>query len=162
MSKRVFHSLQALIVLATPALACYPDPEFSYDDVSSHDISIATATVSSVEVENTETQTCWRVHYLDVHYLYGFGDEELSVNTCFDEVLEIEAFSEELEGLEYLGFFAEAEVLVGFVSSDRDNYEVRYAVPTCWGPLHFNLNEMSSEERAEFLRELDTQIENTQ
>ncbi len=162
MSKRVFHSLQALVLLTTPALACYPDPKFSYDDVSSQDISIATATVTSVEFESSETQSCWRVHYLDVQYLYGVGEKEFSVKTCSDEVYRVEALSEELEGLEYLGFVPEAEVLIGLVSLDQDNSEVRYAIPSCWGPLHYNLGKMSSEERAELLRELDNQIEKTQ
>ncbi|MCW1950400.1 MAG: hypothetical protein KIH44_003415 [Octadecabacter sp.] len=118
MLKRVFHSLQVLMILTSPVLACYPDPDFSYDDVSSQHISIATAKVTSVEVESSETQSCWRVHYLDVQYLYGFGEKEFSVKTCSDEVSQVEAISEELEGLEYLGFVPEAEVLVGFVGPD--------------------------------------------
>jgi len=162
MIKRVFQFLQAVLVLTTPALACRPDPEFSYDDIRSQDISIATATVTSVEVESSETQSCWRVHYLDVQYLYGSGEKELAVKTCSDEVFQVEALSEELEGLEYLGFVPEAEVLVGFVSPGQDNSEVRYAIPSCWGPFHFNLDKMSSREREEFLRQLDSQIENTQ
>ena len=162
MCKRVFHSLQALLVLTAPALACYPDPEFSYHDVSSRDVAIATATVTSVEFESSETKSCWRVHYLDVQYLYGVGEKEFSVKTCSDKIYQLEALSEELEGLEYLGFVPEAEVLLGLISLDQENSEVMYAIPSCWGPLHYNLGKMSSEERAKLLRELDNQIEKTQ
>ncbi|KAG1647742.1 hypothetical protein GQR58_030366 [Nymphon striatum] len=130
MGKRVFHSLQALVVLTAPALACYPDPEFSYDDLK------------ALKRKRVGVFT-----YLDVQYLYGFGEKEFSVKTCSDEVYQVEALSEELESLEYLGFVPEAEVLIGLVSPDQNNSEVRYAIPSCWGPLHFNLDKMSSEEQ---------------
>ena len=142
-------------------LACYPDPEFTYDDVTKSGISIATATVANVELKTTETTSCWHVEYSDAKYLYGHGTHEFSVTTCADEAYQVGALSEETEGLEYLGFIQNAKVLLGVVDVNEDVSDRRYAILSCWGPLHVNLRKMSGEERAEFLRGIKTLVENT-
>ncbi len=161
MKKQLVHPLLALLISTKTALACYPDPEFSYDDLTRSDISIATASVTTVEVRTTETTSCWHVGYSDAEYLYGHGAKAFSVTTCTDEVYQIDALAEEAEGLEYLGFIPTAEVLLGVVHLNGDVSDLRYAIPSCWGPLHVNLGKMSGEERAEFLGEINTLIENT-
>ncbi len=82
------------------------------------------------------------------------------MTTCADEVYQLEALSEEVEGLEYLEFIPNAEVLLGVVHLGENASETRYAIPSCWGPLNVNLGQMSVEERAEFLHDFKTQLEN--
>lgn len=160
MKNHLVRSALAFLISTKTALACYPDPAFAYDEVATADVSIATASVTTVEVRTTETTSCWHVGYSDAQYLYGNGTKEFSVATCMDEVYQIGALSEETEGLDYLGLIPNAEVLLGVVHPCEKASEVRYAIPSCWGPLHVNLGKMSGKERAEFLRDFKTQIEN--
>jgi len=160
MKKHLVLSLLAFLISTKSVLACYPDPEFVYDDVTTVDISIATASVTTVELKTTETSSCWHVGYSGAQYLYGHGAKEFSVTTCAGEVYQIDALSEEVEGFEYLGLIPSAEVLLGVVHLSENASELRYAIPSCWGPLHVNLGKMSGEERAEFLHDFKAQIEN--
>lgn len=158
MKKQICCSFLSILISAMPALACYPEPEFVYDEMSSQTVSIATATVETVNLENSENSSCWTIRYSGAAYIFGLGRKEFSVTTCTDEVYQIEYLSEETEGLEYLGFIANAEVLAGLVQTSEDASEFRYAILSCWGPLHINLDKFSTTERAEFLRELEAEI----
>lgn len=159
MKNHLVRSLLAFLISTKTAWACYPDPTFAYDEVATADISIVTASVTTVEVTTTETISCWHVDYSDAQYLYGHGTKEFSVTTCTDEVYQIDALSEEAEGLEHLGLIPNAEVLLGVVHPSEKASDLRYAIPSCWGPLHVNLGKMSGDERTEFLRDFKTQIE---
>ncbi|MBM1558393.1 hypothetical protein JQV19_17930 [Sulfitobacter mediterraneus] len=161
MKKHLCRSLLAVLVSSKSVLACYPDPEFIYDEVTSVDISIATASVAAVELETKETSSCWRVDYTDIQYLYGHGAKEFFVTTCVNEVYQIDALSEEVEGFEYLGFVPNADVLLAVVPLRDQASELRYAIPSCWGPLHVNLDKMSSGERLDFLNNFRNQIDDT-
>ncbi|MFQ6554059.1 hypothetical protein AAD018_017085 [Aestuariibius insulae] len=146
------------LLSADLALACQPDPDFAYDEVASQDISIAIASVVDVEIVGTDA-SCWLVEYEKAEYLFGLGDQAFSVATCADEFFQIEALTYEAEGLEYLGFVPGADVLLGLVKAGEDAKDLRYAVPSCWGPLHFNLDKLSDEERTALLQNIQTQIE---
>ena len=162
MIKRIFHSVLAVSILAHDASACQSLPETSYDDFRTEGFSIATATVFSVETEHTATRTCWSVSYVDAAYLYGSGKDTFSVKTCSDEVFQIKALSDEVEGFDYLGFVPHADILVGLVYHREQISELRYALPSCWGPMHVNLGKMSDTERAKFLQDLTDQIKHAQ
>ncbi len=161
MYRRLCISLLAILISAKPTLACYPDPSFVYDDVSSQAVMIATATVTTVDLNMSKTSSCLTVRYSAAQFLYGNGSKGFSVTTCVDEIFQIDILSEESEGFEYFGFVPNAEVLVGLIHLHEDGSELRYAIPSCWGPLHINLNKMSTKKRAEFLQELESQIEIT-
>ena len=142
---------------AVPSFACDPDPNFPYDDIGSADISIIVATVSNVEMVTNET-SCWVLSYDVAEYLYGSGSSEFFVTTCIDEIDQFDAMLHEAEGLTYLGFVPAAEVLLGVVR-ETENYEsLRYAVPTCWGPLHYNLHAATEEERAELMETISVKM----
>lgn len=83
------------------------------------------------------------------------------MTTCADEVCQLVALSEEVEGLEYLGFIPNAKVLLGVVHYGENASEIRYAIPSSWGSLHVSLGQVSVEERAEFLHDFKTQLENS-
>jgi hypothetical protein len=121
-----------------------------------------TATVMTVDFESDEYKSCWHVSYSNVSYLYGAGSEEISVTRCVQEVYEYDVLADEDEALVYLGFLPEAEVLIGLVQSDEDATQLRYAVPSCWGPLHVNMNEMSPEEQTSLLQSIQNQVANSQ
>lgn len=136
---------------ATAALACYPDPEFAYDRVGSADFRIAVAQVSDVEIVVQDT-SCYVLSYHHAEYLIGTGPSDFVVRTCTDDIYQVDSLLEEAEGLTYLGFVKSAEVLVGLVRDPANTDSLRYAVPTCWGPLHYNLEKVSEQDRADMLR----------
>ena len=159
MKKFVLRSVFVLLIPANTALACVPDPEFAYDDATNVDIAIATAVVTSVEIKNTEIASCWQVQYSNARYYLGQGAEGFSVTTCADKVYQEDALAEQVEGLESLGFKPNAEVLLGVVHLGENASKLRYAIPSCWGPMHVDLGQMSAEERAEFLDNLERQFD---
>jgi hypothetical protein len=161
------------VFLTGPGLACYPDPNFAYDDIRSADISIVIATVSAVEIETRAGffeyfqqekiwrggATCWVIRYDSAEYLYGAGPRAFSVTTCTEGLFQVDAMLREAEGAPYLGFIPAAEVLLGIVQQDTEADAIRYAVPSCWGPLHYNLDIASEEERADLLAAVRDQME---
>jgi len=70
--------------------------------------------------------------------------------------------AEQFEELDFYGFFQNAEVLIGLIQKPENISDLRYAVPTCWGPLHVNLDELSSDEREELLKDVLSQVANQQ
>lgn len=158
MSKQLLISVLVVLSSGMPSLACSPDPEFQYDEISSQVILIATATVTAFDLEDHSRQSCWRVSYSNASYLYGKGEEEFSVTTCAqeNEQIDLQELGEEL--LDDLGFVQGAEVLVGLVQNDKSSPELRYAIPSCWGPLHINLSNLSSNEREGLLQEVRSQL----
>lgn len=162
MKKHLCVSLFAGLTAAGPSFACFPDPKFNYDDISSQSVLLATASVSKVDFRTDGGQSCWHLTYSGASYLYGKGENEFSVKTCLQEVYQIDLLAEENEGLDYLGFVQQAEVLIGVVKNPEQTSGLRYAIPSCWGPLHINLDKFSSDEREKFLQDIRTQVANQQ
>lgn len=144
------------------ASACSPDPNFVYDDIHSREVLLATATVKTFEIESSETSLCWNASYSDAQYLYGVGEKQFSIKTCWDKEWEDDELGADPEVFEVYGFVTNANVLVGLVRLPENPSELRYAIPSCWGWLHVNLDELSNEERDEFLQELEGQIKNAE
>lgn len=94
--------------------------------------------------------------------MYGVGSKEFSITTCTDEKVQLDTLMAEAEVATYLGLTPAAEVLLGIVNQSPDEGGLRYAVPTCWGPLHFNLDQASQEDRALLFEAIEDQMENTQ
>jgi hypothetical protein len=162
MRKHLYISFLAVLTSVKPSFACYPDPQFEYDEVSSQTASIATATVTAVDLESDDSQSCWHVSYSNAKYLFGNGENDFSISTCVHEIYQIDLLAEEDEGLDYLGFVQGAEVLIGLVQNNENPSGLRYAIPSCWGPLHINLSKLSREERDDFLQDIQSQITNGQ
>ena len=162
MIRQLYIFLFITVITAAPSLACFPDPAFEYDEISSSDVSILTATVTAVELETYGDKTCWRVSYLNASYLYGNGEAEFSISTCAQEVWQLDVLTEEDDGPYHLGFVPEAEVLTGLVKNDATPLKLRYAIPSCWGPLHINLSILSREERESLLQDVQRKIKDIQ
>lgn len=145
-----------------PALACTPDRYSSYDDLNSQDILIATANVTTVDFVTSETEACMHIVYSAAQYVYGIGPKEFSVTTCWNDIDQTETLAEQTDGLGAFGFLPEAEVFLGLVYVGEGSSQLRYAEPSCWGPLHVNLDDMSSNEQTEFIQGFANQIENTE
>ena len=162
MNTKLFSFLFATLISAKPVYACLPDLEADYDDIGSRTVSIATATVTSVDFASDENKSCWHISYSDVNYLYGSGGEEILVKSCVQEAYEYDVPEDVDESLVYLGLVPDAKVLMGLVPTGKDESQLRYAVPSCWGPLHINLNEMSPEEQNDLLLSIQNQVSNSQ
>lgn len=162
MKQHVFTFLIAVLTSAQQSFACYPDPQFDYDDVGSQAVSIVTAKVSAVDFRKGDSQSCWHVSYSGASYLHGKGESEFSVTTCTSEVYQIEMLAQEVEGLDYLGFVEGAEVLIGVAEKQENRPELRYAIPSCWGPLHVNLSKFSRVERKKFVQDVLNQVTSKQ
>jgi hypothetical protein len=65
---------------------------------------------------------------------------------------------EEREGLDLLGFVQGAEVIIGLVQNPDNSSDLRYAVPSCWGPLHLNLGALPHDVREKFLQDILEQL----
>lgn len=154
--------LLSVTSLASAASACSPDPNFGYDDISSRDVLLVTATVKTFEVESSESALCWNVNYSDAQYLHGIGAKHFFVKTCWEKESPDDELGAEPEALDIYGFFTNASVVVGLVRLPDHPSTLRYAIPSCWGWMHINLGGFSKEERHEFLQELEDQIENAQ
>lgn len=151
-------ALLSLALLPTSGMACYPDPGFDYDDIGSAELSIAITTVLDVSVVSQD-RSCWVLRYGNAEYLHGTGPEAFSVTTCAKDVFQIEAMMAEIESLPHLGFTAMTEVVLGVVRQDAQVDGLRYAIPTCWGPLHYNLDTASPEERETLLQMIQEALE---
>lgn len=141
----------AMAFSATAARACHPVPEFAYDDVGSEAVSVLIATVVDAAFASRNRLSCWDVEYAGATYLSGAGPEAFSVTNCTEVAYEDAEWDEAT--VRAFGLVRSAEVLVGIVR-DAQGAGYRYAVPNCWGPLHYNLDLASEEERARLLAEL--------
>lgn len=153
MKQAFFGSFLLFFLSTTSVLACYPDPKFQYDDIGSADLSIVVAEVAEVKVA-TRGQPCLFLRYVNAEYLYGNGSTEFSVTTCTGEIPQMDSLMQEVDGKTYLGFISYAEVLLGVVREGTNADTLRYAVPTCWGPLHYNLDILPEEERLGLIKSI--------
>jgi len=161
MKKSISLGLLTILISTKSILACQYDPEFDYDDIDSSDISIAIASVSEVRVETLET-SCLIVEYENAEYLLGVGNTQFSVTTCTDDVYDADVMASDKDVLDFFGFIPSTEVLVGVVRPPDSADGLRYATPTCWGPLHYNLQTMTAEQRAKLLNEIESVVEMVQ
>jgi hypothetical protein len=144
--------------IAVPVLACTPDPNTAYDDVQSRDIAIGIAEVTSMVVSPFAVDgSCRTLQYVTTRSMMGNVPEEFTVETC-DDYLPVDEWGD--GGIDpalmhdMLGYEVGAEVILGLVFEPEGPTPIRYAVPSCWGPLHLRLDTMTEPERAAFVQEV--------
>ncbi len=154
--------LGAFLVASRAVFACQEDMHSTYDILGSSDVSIAIAIISDIRIEAAKP-SCWVVDYEQAEYLSGSGKSHFSVTNCTDEFYDADEVSEMLaDSYETYGFKRNTEVVMGIVRPTNNTDELRYAIPNCWGYLHYNLEDLSKEERAGLLRSIRNQVESTE
>ncbi len=143
---RLLLPIVSLLWLASPALACRPDPGNLYDDIPSPDLIVAVAEVTDVVItKSSDVDTCIAVGYMVTERLAGNVDDSFRVEVCYISGRVTEA--DLARTADETGFAVGATVLVGVIPSSKGSTELRYAVPNCWGPLHLRLDDMGEAER---------------
>ncbi|MDX8355548.1 hypothetical protein [Cognatiyoonia sp. IB215182] len=143
------------------AMACTDDPNENYDDIYADDASIVLAFVTDVSVPPLQPN-CMQVSYDVAQYLHGSVSDEFSVTICEKDTLWADAIASHSTVLELFGYVAGAEVLLAVVTEGDSDEAVRYADPNCTGFLHFNMDPLTPERRAQVLDMFQTNIEKRQ
>ena len=147
----------AIVLWGTSAFACSPDPNFDYDQISSDRVSIFIARVVEIDRTTHENEVCWQVDYVVESVLTGVQAEAFSVLSCSRRTPQMIVMTRH-EGNKEVGFVEGAEVLLGVLLEDDGPTGVRYAVPSCWGPLHLNIGILTLEQRNELIAAISAQV----
>lgn len=142
------------IAVSSAAFACQPHPDD--DDIETPDAALYIAVVRQVAVYvNDSQQACLDIEYDIQSTINGLNVEFFTVPYCtnLNSIQELETeLSSETGSL--FGFVAGSEVIVGVMRDDGPNGAVRFAVPSCFGPLVMRIDIMDPDERDALLEEM--------
>lgn len=145
----------ALAVAASGVQAqdCLPDPAAAYDALSDPGVAVLTARVRQVTVEAEPEQACLSLSYSTEAVLVGTAEDRFAVRHCLEGIA-AEDLTAALRSAAFddIGMLPGAEVLVGTVG--QEDGSLRYAVPTCMGPLHIRLDGLSAVQREGVLQQI--------
>lgn len=134
----------AVTLTASTGMACPYDPDAQYDQIGQDGVSIATAKVTLIDWEaRAGLGSCVSVSYDVVEVLAGQPSSTFVIRNCLEDIWD-ETDQQQAEGLEFVGLFLDAEVIVGLV--EQEGKDPRYAVPGCWGPMVYNLAQLEDRE----------------
>ncbi len=139
-----------LSCIVTTSLACSPNDGETFDVLSSLDTIIGSAEVISVtSAPWGGAGACLTIGYSGIESFHGQIPQSFMVETCIDDASPDDALHS--DGMEEMGFVDGAMVIVGLVKQQSDQQGFRYATPSCWGPLHLRLDEISEGELSEVI-----------
>ena len=142
---------------ASPALTCRPMEGEIYDEFPSPDFTCANAEVTDLRVtKSDDTESCLSVSYTRTQMIAGETAERFRVETCGNEGPITEAEFVEIQK-EY-GFVQSATVLVRVIKLANQPDALRYAVPSCRGPVHIGLNGMTDDQRDAYVAEMKASV----
>jgi hypothetical protein len=148
------------LLLATagqPAVACSPGVVTTLDVLPSANAVIVIAKVTSVSVVPSNANgACLNVSYAQADAVFGSVADTFEVSTCFEDVTVDEMTSS--PGAEDFGYNVGATVLVGLIKTASEPPALRYAMPSCWGPLHRRLDTIAAEDREALLSSLKIEV----
>ena len=164
MIHRIFIFGFVLNFCANVALACSLNPNAKHDNFLNQKRAIVNAKVLSAEVrQSRESGSCLRLNYSTIETLFGVVPSEFVAEYCpydvsADELIQMLA-NDELQNT--FGYVAEAEVLLAVVSQDNEQVNFRLAMAACLGgAFHIRLDRFSERERADFISNFKSDIEN--
>ncbi|MES0807945.1 hypothetical protein ABLO27_00580 [Roseibium sp. SCPC15] len=157
-----------------PAVACQLGP-YEYDDPFAPEALTIIAEVTEYDFAISERGACFRTGYAIREVLLGAHVGPLEVEVCYEfeaDTRSFEAQSDEwrqsqAEFDQITGNFEGALVMALLTKGSPTNAapsmlpqsEYRPAITSCWGVFQFNLGDMTDEQRATYLAEIRSGIE---